>query len=161
MAPLICMLKTWFAYHEIYNDNSNIWDIKRVSSMHVMGCMIISMSHVTGNWVTFNNFASSVTCLMETTFAPLICMLETWCYINRFTMTVTICWDINKVFSMHIMGCMTISMKHVVGNWVTFNNFALPRNMPHGNIYGPLNMHARDMVCLSRDSQWQWQYFEI
>ena len=39
---------------------------------------------------------------------------------------------------MHIMGYMTISMRHVVGNWVTFNDFASPGNMPHGNNYGSL-----------------------
>ena len=36
-------------------------------------------------------------------------------------------------------------------------HFASPGNMPHGNNYVPLNMHARDMVCISIDSHWQWQ----
>ena len=53
---------------------------------------------------------------------------------------------------MYTLGCMTISMGHVAGDWVTFNDFALPDNMPHGNDYGSLNMHARDMVCISFDS---------
>ena len=39
---------------------------------------------------------------------------------------------------MHIMGCMTIDMRHVTGDWVTFNDFALPGNMPHGNNYDSL-----------------------
>ena len=50
-----------------------------------------------------------------------------------------------------IMGYMTISMRHVAGDWVTFNNFAMSGSMPHGNNYRSLNMHARDMVCLSMD----------
>jgi len=40
---------------------------------------------------------------------------------------------------MHILGWMTISMKHVASNWVTFNDFASPDNMPHGNSYGSLS----------------------
>ena len=43
--------------------------------MHIMGCMTISMRHVTSDWVIFNDFQQL--CLMETTMAPLICMLET------------------------------------------------------------------------------------
>ena len=54
---------------------------------------------------------------------------------------------------MHIMGCKTISMGHVASNWVIFNDFALSGSMPHGNNYGSLNIHARDMVCISIDSQ--------
>ena len=74
---------------------------------------------------------------------------------------MAIFWYINQVSSMHIMGCMTISMRHVAGNWVTFNDFALSGNMSHWNNYGSLNMHARNMVCISIYSQWQWQYVEI
>ena len=40
-------------------------------------------------------------------------------------------------------------------------HFASPGNMPHRNNYVLLNMHARDMVCISIDSHWQWQYFDI
>ena len=54
---------------------------------------------------------------------------------------------------MHIMGCMTISMGHVASDWVTFNDFASTGNMHHGNNYGSLNMNARDMVCITIDSQ--------
>ena len=54
---------------------------------------------------------------------------------------------------MHIEGDIVVSIKHVAGDWVAFNNFASPGNMPHGNNYGSLNMHARDMVYISRDSQ--------
>ena len=54
---------------------------------------------------------------------------------------------------MHIMGFMTISMRHVIGDWVTFKVFASPSNMPHGNNYGSLNMHAKDMFCTSIDSE--------
>ena len=43
---------------------------------------------------------------------------------------------------MYIKGHMTISMRHVAGNWVTFNDFAKLGSMPHGNNYGFLNMHA-------------------
>ena len=57
------------------------------------------------------------------------------------------------VYTMHIMGYMIISMRHVAGNWVTFNDFALSGSMPHGNHYGSLNMHARAMVCTSTDLQ--------
>ena len=49
------------------------------------------------------------------------------------------------------MGCMNIFMRPVTGDWVTFNDFASPGNMPHGNNYGSINMYARDMVCISRD----------
>ena len=56
-------------------------------------------------------------------------------------------------FSMHIKGYMVISMRHVAGDWVTFNDFALSGSMPHGNNYGSLNMHVIDMVCISIDSQ--------
>ena len=62
---------------------------------------------------------------------------------------------------MHIMGFMTISMRHVTGDWVTFNDFASPGNMPHGNNYGSLNMHTIDIVCILIELQSQWQYFEI
>ena len=62
---------------------------------------------------------------------------------------------------MHIMGCMTIDMRHVTGDWVTFNDFALPGNMPHGNNYDSLNMNARYKVSISRDLQWQGKYFKI
>ena len=62
---------------------------------------------------------------------------------------------------MHIKGYTVISMRHVTGDWVTLNYFASPGNMPHGNNYGSLNMHAIDIVCISIDSQSQWQYFEI
>ena len=68
-------------------------------------------------------------------------------------MTVAMFCYINQVCSMHTMGCMTISIRHVAGNWVTFNGFALPENLPHGNNYGFLNMHARDVVYISIDSQ--------
>ena len=54
---------------------------------------------------------------------------------------------------MHIMGCMTIFMRHVAGDWVKFNDFAPPGKMPHGNNYGSLDMHARDIVSISIDSQ--------
>ena len=54
---------------------------------------------------------------------------------------------------MHIMGFMTISMRHVTGDWVTFNDFASPGNMPHGNNYGSLNMHVRDIVSILIDLQ--------
>ena len=40
--------------------------------MHCMGCMTISMRHVTSDWVTFDNFQQL--CLMETAMAPLICI---------------------------------------------------------------------------------------
>ena len=56
---------------------------------------------------------------------------------------------------------MAISMRHVAGNWVPFKDFALSGSMPHGNNYGSLNMHVIDIVCISIDSQSQWQYFEI
>ena len=62
---------------------------------------------------------------------------------------------------MHIMGFMTISMRHVTGDWVTFKVFASPSNMPHGNNYGSLNTYAKDIFCISRDLQLQWKYFEI
>ena len=58
---------------------------------------------------------------------------------------------INTVFNMHIMGCMTISMRHVTGDWVTFKALALSGNMPNGNNYDSLNNYARDMVCISID----------
>ena len=54
---------------------------------------------------------------------------------------------------MNIIGYMTISMRHVTGDWVIFNDFALSGSMPHENNYGSLNMHARDMVSISIDSQ--------
>ena len=54
---------------------------------------------------------------------------------------------------MHIMGRMTISMRQAAGNWVTLKDFAFSGSMRHVNNYGSLNMHARDMVCISRDLQ--------
>ena len=54
---------------------------------------------------------------------------------------------------MYIMGYMTISMRHVARDWVTYNDFALSSSMPPGNNYGSLNMHARDMVGITIDSQ--------
>ena len=62
---------------------------------------------------------------------------------------------------MHIMECMTIDMRNVTGDWVTFNDFALPGYMPHGNNFESIIMHAIDMVFISIDSQWQWQSFEM
>ena len=53
---------------------------------------------------------------------------------------------------MHIMGYMTISMRHAAGDWVTFKDFALSGSMPRGNNYDSLNMHARGMICISIDS---------
>ena len=53
---------------------------------------------------------------------------------------------------MHIMEYMTISMRHAVGDWVTFKDFALSGRRPHENNYVSLNMHARYMVSISRDS---------
>ena len=44
-------------------------------------------------------------------------------------------------------------MRHMAGDWVTFNEFALSDSMPHENKYGSLNMHVRDMVSISIDSQ--------
>ena len=46
--------------------------------MYSKGCITISTRHVTGDRVIFNDFASPGNSLMETTMAPLICMLETW-----------------------------------------------------------------------------------
>ena len=62
---------------------------------------------------------------------------------------------------MHIKGYMAISMRHVAGDWVIFKYFALSGSRPHGNNYGSLNMHVIDTVCISINSQSQWQYFEI
>ena len=74
---------------------------------------------------------------------------------------MSIIWYIKQVCSMHIMGCITISMRPVASDWVTFNDFTSPGIIPHGNIYGSFNMHARDFVCISIHSKWQWQLFEI
>ena len=54
---------------------------------------------------------------------------------------------------MHIKGYMALSIRNVAGDWVTSNDFASPGNMPHGNNYDYLNMQARNMVCISIDSQ--------
>ena len=62
---------------------------------------------------------------------------------------------------MHIMGYMTISMRHAAGDWVTLKDFAFSGSMPHGNNYGSHNMHDIDIVCISIGSQWQCQYFDI
>ena len=51
------------------------------------------------------------------------------------------------------MGYMTIFMRHAAGDWVTLKDFALSGSMPHRNNYGSLNMHTRDMACISRDLQ--------
>ena len=56
---------------------------------------------------------------------------------------------------------MDISIRHVAGNGVPFKDFPSSGSMPHGNNYGSLNMHAIDIVCISIDSQSQWQYFDI
>ena len=127
-----------------------------------MGCMNIFMRPVTGDWVTFNNFAFSGSMPQGNNYGSLnmnardmVCIWKDWQWQCQYF------WDIKQVCSMHIMGFMTISMRHVTGDWVTFNDFASPGNMPHGNNYGSLNMHVRDIVCIPRDLQWPWKYFEI
>ena len=49
---------------------------------------------------------------------------------------------------MHIVGLLAVFMVHVAGDWVPFIDFAPSGSMYHGNNYGPLNRHARDMVCI-------------
>ena len=58
-------------------------------------------------------------------------------------MTMAIFWDINQVYSMHIMGYMAISTRHVACDWVTFKDFTLSGSMPHENNDGSLNMHVK------------------
>ena len=57
------------------------------------------------------------------------------------------------VYSMHIDGLVAVFMVHVASDWVPFIDFAPSGSMHHGNNYGPLNMHAIDMVCILIDSQ--------
>ena len=57
------------------------------------------------------------------------------------------------VYSMHINGLVAVIMVHIVDKWVPFIDFAPSGSMHHGNNYGPLNMHAIDMVCILIDSQ--------
>ena len=59
----------------------------------------------------------------------------------------------NQGFSMHIIGYMVILKRYVTGDWVIFYDFALSGSVLHGNNDGPLNMHARNIVCISSDSQ--------
>ena len=160
MAPLICMLKHGLHIKIFTMTVAIFWEINQVCSMHIVGCITISIEHVASDWVTFNDFALSGSMTYKNNYGSLNNNMH-GLHINRFTMTVTIFWDINQVCRMHIMECMTISIGHVPGEWVTFNDFALSGCMHHQNNYGSLNMHARDMVCISRDSQWQWQYFNI
>ena len=56
---------------------------------------------------------------------------------------------------------MAISMRNVAGNRVPFKDLAFSGSMPHKNNYGCLNMHAIGIVCISKDSQSQWQYSDI
>ena len=56
------------------------------------------------------------------------------------------------VYSMHIDGLVAVFMVHVAGDWVPFIDFAPSGSMYHGNIYGPLNLHAIDIVCILIDS---------
>ena len=54
--------------------------------------------------------------------------------------------------------CESIDMQTM---FIAFIAFVLSGSMPHGNNYGSLNMQAIDIVDISIESQWQWQYFEI
>ena len=54
---------------------------------------------------------------------------------------------------MHIVGYMVILKRYVTGDWVIFYDFALSGSVLHGNNDGPLNMHARNIVFISRDLQ--------
>ena len=57
------------------------------------------------------------------------------------------------VYSMHIDGLVAVFMVHVASDLVPLIDFAPSGSMHHGNNYGPLNMHAIDMVCILIDSQ--------
>ena len=117
--------------------------------MHIIGYMTISMRHVASDWVIFKDFQPL--CLMETAMAPLISKLE-----SLFAYQL-IHNDSGNLLSykpglqhayywiydhFHEACCQGL------GHIQRFSTI-----MPHGNSYGSFNMHARDIVCISRDSQ--------
>ena len=93
--------------------------------------------------------------------APLIYMLETLFAYQEIHNDSGNILRYNQICSINIKGYMAISMRYVASKWVPFTYLSLSGRMHHGNNYGSLNMHAIDMVSISIDSQWQWQYFEI
>ena len=91
------------------------WDRNQVCSMHIKGYIVISMRHVTGNLVPFKDFASSGSMPHGNNYGLLKMHARDFVlHVNRLTMTVAIFLDINQVCSLHIMGCMIISIWHML-----------------------------------------------
>ena len=75
MSPSICMLETWFAYQQIHIDSVNIL-IYKPCLQHAYYGMYDRFREACHHLCHI--LPRLATCLMETTMALLICMLETW-----------------------------------------------------------------------------------
>ena len=118
--------------------------------MHIKRAIVVSMRHVAwrGKIVKCDPITSNMPygngCTPHNMHARDLVYISKYCHCQ---------YESIDVYSMYIVGLVAVSMVHVYGILVPFIDFAPSGSMHHGNNYGPLNMHAIDMVCILIDSQ--------
>ena len=155
--PIICMLKPWFMsqkittaivniliykpglYHAYYGIYDHFHEACNWQLGHIQWFLTI-MPHGYG---PFNMHARHIVCISRDSHWQ-------WQYFEIWTWSVA--WHVYYWMNDHFNEAGHQQLGHI--HWFL-------TIMPHRNSYGSFNMHSRDIVCILRDSQWQWQYFEI